>query len=158
MPIAPNGIISLKTIDKYFQACERHLMSMRNRKPVDLSIKWEKQFPAVAGVYVAFENGRIVYVGETDNLQCRMGSLRDSRNHTLRRSVGDRHFSKLKGYTKATTRQKFPDDIEERLERLLRTTFEVAILPLAIGRKEFEDWLRAKPHKLYNRPRRKGAE
>lgn len=46
-----------------------------------LSKDWRKSFPQEGGVYVLWENGYPVYVGETSGLKSRMGDLSRPVNH-----------------------------------------------------------------------------
>jgi hypothetical protein len=48
---------------------------------------WQRNFDDIAGVYAAFDEDELVYVGETGNLRSRMRDLRDERTHTLRQKM-----------------------------------------------------------------------
>jgi hypothetical protein len=48
---------------------------------------WHLNFDDIAGVYVAFEDDELVYVGETGNLRSRMRDLRDPRTHKVKEMI-----------------------------------------------------------------------
>ncbi|CAM3502118.1 GIY-YIG domain-containing protein [Flavobacterium longum] len=103
--------------------------------------RWAESIPEEAGVYVMKENDKIVYVGETGNLQGRMYDLLDSRHHTVRRTIGEKLFSNEEGFTKATTRKKFPEHIEELVNNHICTNLYLAYLEVQLGRKELEEFI-----------------
>ena len=134
-------IISDNLIEKYFKQVKSHLLNKRNRIPLQLSRQWCKSFPKDAGVYCFFIDDNLGYVGETGSLRKRLADLLDSRNHTLRRTVGEKYFSKVKGYAKASSSIKFPVHVELLVEKWMAEHLKVSLFPVKIGRKEFEEWL-----------------
>jgi hypothetical protein len=50
-----------------------------------------------------FEDGKLVYVGESGSLSGRVMDMLDSRNHTVRRALGELRFKDMPGYKKATS-------------------------------------------------------
>ncbi len=134
-------IISDSLIDQYFKQIKSHLLATKNRIPLQLSRKWCRTFIKDSGVYCFFVDDKLSYVGETGSLRKRLADLLDSRNHTLRRSVGEKYFSSEKGYIKATSSIKFPEHIEPLVEKWMIAHLKVSLLPIKIGRKEFEEWL-----------------
>lgn len=134
-------IISQNLIESYFKQIEYYLTKDKNRMTIELSRKWCKQFTKDAGVYCFFIDDKLKYVGETGCLRKRLADLLDSRNHTLRRSIGEKFFSHEKGYLKASSSDKFPVHIESKIEKWMPVHLKVSLLPIKIGRKEFEEWL-----------------
>lgn len=111
------------------------------RHPVLLTPEWRNLYPRDPGVYLVFEDDGLVYAGETGSIRARMGDWFDSRNHVIRRNIGERHFSKVPGFVKASARVGFPADIEAMLETRIRERFKVAALPVHFGRVELEEHL-----------------
>ena len=122
-----------------------------NRHKISLKRKWTSIFPSCAGIYIVFEKGKLVYVGETGNLKDRMKDLGRTVNHTLRRAVGNEKFCYIKGWEKATSKRRFNDKIEKLITGYFRKNMEVSFLAIPLGRKELEEWIieKFKPH--YNK-------
>ncbi|MFA6224957.1 MAG: GIY-YIG nuclease family protein [Methanoregula sp.] len=114
-------------IQSYLDEMENHLLNPENQKNLKLSRVWAKEIPPKSGTYVAFENGTVVYIGETGNIQERMKDLLDSRHHTLRRNVGRYNFSKLDGYLYASSKDKFPPHIEEKVISWLTEKIKISV-------------------------------
>lgn len=127
-----------KQILRYLGSLEKKLISNRRKRKIYLTNKWAKDFPEEPGVYVAFENDEVVYVGETNNIQRRMNYLRFTYNHSLRLNIGRVNFSKVRGYRNATAKKKFPSHIEEKVNDWLTKRIKISILPTKLGRKELE--------------------
>lgn len=130
-----------KQIEQYFEEMENKLLDQNNFLNVILASSWVKTFPHKPGVYIAVENERIVYIGETGSIRGRMRDLLDSRHHTLRRNIGELNFSDKKGYEKATTKKKFPLHIEKIVEKYISENIKISFVPTKIGRKEIEERL-----------------
>lgn len=145
-----------KEIKSAIAEYERLILSKENRQDVELTRGWAKTKPEEAGVYAFFEKDRIVYVGETGLLQGRMNDIRNTLNHTLRRSIGEKKFSNVKGYEKASSKKKFPKHIEEKVENYL-LELEVSILPVRFGRTEFEEYLVEKYDPIFNKKTKRGT-
>ena len=95
-------------------------------------------------------------MGETGSLKGRMTDLLNTKNHTLRRSIGERIFSNEKGYQKASSTQSYIPAIEEKLNAYIKANLSVSCLPLEIGRKEFEEWvIESNPNMLFYNKRKK---
>lgn len=128
-------------------------------KLVETVPNWAEKFESVAGVYAVREEGEICYFGETGNIKKRMRDLLDTRNHSLRRTIGSAKFAGQKGYENATPSQKFPPIFEEELDRIFEDNFEVSAIAVPIGRKELEERLIEKYKPKYNtREKRKSQE
>ena len=50
--------------DRHIEAHVTHLLTRRLAKQIALQSMW-KEFPSTPGVYVVFEGGQLIYVGET---------------------------------------------------------------------------------------------
>lgn len=85
-------MLSDRQIQSHLEDMENKLIKNENKKRVELSSDWIKGFPDEPGIYVAFEDDKVVYVGETGKIRGRMRDLRDSRNHNLRRNIGKHNF------------------------------------------------------------------
>jgi len=149
-------IFQYNSIDSYFKAISKELHKEEKRKKVILTREWTKQFDKLRGVYFIFEKEELKYVGETGSLNGRMADLLNTKNHTLRRSIGERMFSKEKGYQKASSKQSFIPEIEKKLNDYMTLNLSVSCLPLEIGRKEFEEWvIESNPNVLFYNKRKK---
>src|SRR5690606_30681874 len=103
------------------------------------------------GIYVVRNReNKVVYVGETSNLQERMNDLKDTRHHTLRRAVGHAEFSEKPNFHKATSKKKFPVNIEEMVTEFFKDNLSLTYCATKIGRKEFEEYLVRKYEPKYN--------
>ncbi len=146
-------------IEKYLFDLEAQLLSDNNRRIIQTNKEWLKMFPQEAGVYLLREEGNICYVGETGNLQSRMKDLLDTRNHSVRRKIGEIKFSEQSEYQRGTSSHKFPEQIEIELNNILEDNFEVSTVVVAIGRKELEERIVHKYKPIYNvRDARKSPE
>lgn len=128
---------------------EEDLLSPEGRMNIELNSEWFKGIANSAGVYAIFDSKRPIYIGETGSLRKRTKDLRDTRNHTLRRLIGEKQFSHLEGYEKASSRRKYAPHIEDLVVKAL-CKMEVKFLPVNFGRKEIEEHLTAK-FDLYNK-------
>jgi len=149
-------IFHYNSIESYFNAISKELHKKEKRKKVVLTREWAKQFDKLRGVYFIFEKEKLKYVGETGSLNGRMADLLNTKNHTLRRSIGERMFSMEKGYRKASSTQSYIPSIEEKLNDYIKANLSVSCLPLEIGRKEFEEWvIESNPDLLFYNKRKK---
>ena len=101
---------------------------------------WWKNITDEPGVYVIYESTHIVYCGETDSLKRRMKDLGRTLNHTWRRKIGRDFFSEHSEYQPASSKKKFHNDIEQLLNEHVKQ-YCVRILPIPLGRAEFERWI-----------------
>lgn len=136
-------------INSYLKSLERKLTSSNNWKRIHLTREWTKQLPNEAGVYIIRENDTICYVGETGLLRSRMRDLLDTRNHTLRRNIGNSRYAKEPGFQKATASRKFNPAIEARLNKWIEANLEISTLVVGLGRKELEEFIYDK----YDKPK-----
>lgn len=151
-------IISNKVRDDFFKSVFLELSRKANQKKELLTREWAKNnFPSKPGVYCFFESGNLVYVGESGNLCERMKDMLNTKNHNLRRLIGESKFSKHKGYKKASSKQSYSEEIEVKLVEWIKNSLTVSSVPIHIGRKEFEDWVQAtNPEiKFLNKPKKR---
>ena len=107
------------------------------------------------GAYLFRDQTQIIYVGETRDLSLRMNTLRRTVNHTLRRNIGNHLFSNIDGFTKATSKRRFIDTIEEMLDNHFKKKLTVAILPVPLGRLELEALIIERHNPRYNKKGKK---
>ena len=110
--------------------------------------------PNKAGVYIIREKDNTIYVGETGNIKKRMSDLNRTQNHTFRRTIGEKLFSKRKEYTKATSKRKYTDKLEEELSQWISNNCDVSYITLDFGRKELEEYYQEK-YQLYNKRKKR---
>ncbi len=126
-------------IEHYLSNLKNALFNQNNWKEISLTRQWASQFPSQAGVYALKEKDEIIYVGETGNIRGRMYDLLDSRNHSIRRTIGKVLFSDKVGFVQATTKQKFPDQFERMVNDHISNNLKIAFLVVELGRKELEE-------------------
>ena len=114
-----------------------------------LTNEWSNKFPNEAGIYALFKKSKLIYVGETSSIKGRMNYLRRTENHTVRRSIGNKIFSKVKGFKKVNNKTKFPDHIEARIDEYMKK-LDVAVLPMNFGRKETEEHIIREYSPIFN--------
>ena len=118
---------------------------------------WAKSQPEEAGVYMLFEDGKPVYVGESGSISGRIADMLDSRHHTVRRAMGEKRFSHISGYKKASSKAKHPEHIEVLIQEAMES-LKLCVLPIKIGRKEFEEYIFPKYVPELNRKSKRGAK
>jgi len=111
------------------------------RHKIILTRTWATQFPNTPGVYIFRLGDTIIYAGETGSIRGRMKDLMDTRNHTLRRTLGARLYSDRIDFTKASSKQRFCDAIEAELNHYITSGLTLSYFPVALGRKELEEKL-----------------
>jgi len=120
--------------------CEK-LLAAENWQPVVLTREWAKSISLAAGVYVIRHDNEIVYVGESGSLSGRMLDLLNTKNHTVRRSLGKKYFSTHIEYKKASSTVGYALSIELLLNEFINKNLTVAFLEMSLGRKELEDFI-----------------
>jgi hypothetical protein len=136
---------------------ERILLDQSNWKCMCLTRDWARTFPKDSGVYMLFENETLVYVGESGSITGRVMDMLNSRQHTVRRALGEERLKKIDGYEKATSSIKYPDHIEVMVQNII-STFKISVLPLKFGRKEFEEFIQSKYVPKLNRKGKRGVK
>lgn len=150
-----------KETEKILNKLEKELLTKTKRQKPLLTNDWTKNISANPGVYAIFGGNKIIYVGESGNVQKRMRDLRDTRNHQIRRYIGDHRFSKTPGYKPASCRIKFPSEIERKIDKFIEEKCTIAVLSLFLGRKELEEYICEKYKlvlKFNRRGKRKGCK
>ena len=130
--------------EKYLKKLEVFLLSV-DRNNAELTSEWANSFPTLAGVYLARQEDRIVYIGETGSLSGRMHDMLDTRHHNLRRQIGHKLFG-----VKASTTEKFSPDNEKTLESYIHEKISISYIVVKLGRKELEEHFIAKYNPIYN--------
>jgi hypothetical protein len=126
---------------QYLEHFSNKLLAADNWQSVILSREWANSISRKAGVYAIKHDADIVYVGESGSLGGRMKDLLDSRNHTIRRSIGKKYFSKHAEYHKATSSICYAPSIEQLINKFINDKMTVAFIEMPLGRKELEDYL-----------------
>lgn len=121
-----------------------------DRHNILLTRTWATQFPNTPGVYIFRTGDTIIYAGETGSIRGRMKELIDTRNHTLRRSLGAKLYSDRIVYAKASSKRRFCDAIEEELNQYISSNLTFSFIPVALGRKELEEKLFSTHSPQYN--------
>ena len=122
---------SEEEISTMVDAIEYDLLT-KPRLAFTLENKWNLNFPDEAGVYAIFEKGKFIYIGETSDLRERMGDIRRTSRHTLRKKIGRIRFKeKLEG-------NQFSDKIEIAVHNHMVDHLEFSFHALSFGRKEVE--------------------
>lgn len=147
-------------IDQYLEALREQLLDDNNWKQIVLTRKWARLAPDKAGVYALKRGEQLLYVGETGNLHGRMLDLLDSRQHSVRRTLGARLYGDQEGFVKATPSRKFPPQFEQLLNEYITSNLMVAYVVVPLGRKELEELVDKSmgdsEHRLNKRSKRKG--
>jgi hypothetical protein len=125
-------------VDKYLKFLLDKLLKAK-RHNIELQEHGQQRHRVRGGVYVFYENDKLVCAGETGDISSRMEDLLNTMNHQVRRNLGERHFSEVKGYEKPSSKKKFPEHIEVMLESHLTEKIQVSRLPVSLGRKELEE-------------------
>jgi hypothetical protein len=139
-----------ENITNHFIRLEKQLLSPKKRMNIELTRNWTKKFSINSGVYVIYENECICYVGETGSIRERMADLLDTRNHVIRRNVGNIIFKKHDKFEKASASKKFHSDIETLLNDWILENLRISTLEIKLGRKEFEEYLCEKHKPKFN--------
>ncbi len=135
--------ITNQQIEEYFSFLKCFLFQKDNiLSPEEIKKRIKKGDGS--GVYFIFDNGNLCYVGESGSLFGRLKDFHRTLNHTFRRSLGEAKYSDHLNYKKATSTNKFCDEIEDLLDSYIKGNIRISYKPILIGRKEFEDWMQEK--------------
>ena len=93
---------------------------------------WNKNFPNEPGVYAFHQKGRLCYIGETADLRSRMSDSRRTYNHSFRKKVGKLIFNS------ELVKNKYPDDIETKMNQYFEDHITVSFVAIDFGRLEIE--------------------
>lgn len=144
-----------QVIQTELERIENILFNPTNWQPMELTRSWAKSFSTDAGVYMLFEQDKLVYVGETGSITGRVTDMLNSRHHTVRRALGEKRLKTVSGYQKATSSINYPVHIEEMVQKIL-SCFKISVMPIAFGRKEFEEYIQSKYSPELNRKGKRG--
>ncbi|PCH78089.1 MAG: hypothetical protein COB98_01640 [Flavobacteriaceae bacterium] len=114
---------------------EKNLLDKANRLKFTYNTNWKENFPEAAGVYAAFENSELIYIGQTSELRSRMSDIRRTYNHTLRKKIGKREFKGV------LIKNKFSEEIEEKLTQYMVENISFSYQEISFGRLEVESLL-----------------
>jgi len=103
-------------------------------------------FPSKPGVYLAFEDDELVYVGETANINDRMRDMSRTYNHTFRIHIGKKVTGK-----KVPDSGKYEPDEEKKITDYFNKHITLSCLVVELGRRELEEVIIRKRATLYNR-------
>lgn len=135
---------------KYLQSIYDKLINECKSHKIELTRTWTSNFPSSPGVYIFRNKDKIIYVGETGNLRGRMKDMIDTRNHTLRRNIGNKLYCDVKGFMPATARRKFIDIIETMLNAHIMENLTICFMQVELGRKELEEKIQKELTPEYN--------
>ena len=144
-------------IEEYFIKLEHKLIIESERKIIELTRDWANSFPNQSAVYLFREEGEICYVGESGSIQGRMNDILNTKNHTIRRNLGNSHYSEHPNYEKATSKKSFADEIELMLNDRIKKHLTLSYIVVDLGRKELEERLYAKLNPKYNLKGKRGT-
>ncbi len=145
-------------VEEFLVKLENQLLNNSEQKKIELSRNWANSFPNDAAVYLFRENGEICYVGETGSIKGRMNDILNTKNHTLRRNLGNHYFAELPNYEKPSSRKSFCDEIEILLNEKIITDLTVSYILVELGRKELEERLYAKFSPKYSIKGKRGTK
>ncbi|WP_073174349.1 hypothetical protein [Chryseobacterium vrystaatense] len=128
-------------IEEYLVKLENELLNISEKKKIEFSRNWANSFPNEAAVYIFREDGEICYAGETGSIQGRMSDILNTKNHTLRRNLGNHYFSEHSNYEKPNSKKGFCQEIEMLLNEKIITNLTISYILVDLGRKELEERL-----------------
>jgi hypothetical protein len=150
-----NHNLDQQVMERYLDTFCGHLEVASNAREIELNRAWANKFPKHPGVYAVFENQLVVYVGESGSLRGRMTDMLDSRHHVLRRNLGAALYEKEPEFEQASTKTKFPSQLEARLNEYIQSNLKICVVTVALGRKEIEERLIEKHDPVHNRKGRR---
>jgi len=145
-------------IEEYLVKLEHKLLIESERHSIELTREWAKSFPNESAVYLFREEGEVCYVGETGSLRGRMTDILNTKNHTIRRNLGNSHYSEFPNYEKPSSRKGFSNDIENILNDRIEKHLTLSFITLNLGRKELEERLFDKLQPKYSLKEKRGAK
>jgi hypothetical protein len=142
---------TLLSLEHYLQSLADDLLNNCLQQKIQLTRAWASNFPSAPGVYLFKYKGKIIYVGETGNLRGRMKDMLNTQNHVLRRNIGNKLYTTVEGFQKATSRQSFIVVIEDMLNTHIQTHIMVCCMIVSLGRKELEEKIQKEHSPEYNK-------
>jgi hypothetical protein len=103
-------------------------------------------FPDEAGIYVIYDKGELIYIGESANVRLRMQEVKRTYNHSIKKIISKKYF---KGELIGSS---FSLETEAKIDQYLLDHITFSSLPLNFGRLEMESYLlHRNEHKLFNK-------
>jgi len=146
---------SKKAARAYMNRITQGMLGSSEGDRILLTREWANAITDQQGVYLVFAKDTLVYVGESGCIRKRMVDLLDSRHHQLRRNIGDALFRNRRGFKKASSKDKFPPQIEKLLETYIRENLKVVAFPIYLGRAEIEEHIYEAVKPVYNKKGRR---
>ncbi|WP_196887902.1 GIY-YIG nuclease family protein [Aureivirga sp. CE67] len=143
-------------IEEYLLKLEQSLLIESERHSIDLTRNWAKSFPNESAVYLFREDGEICYVGETGSIRGRMSDILNTKNHSVRRNLGNTHYTTEPDYEKASSKKSFSGNIEQMLNERIENHLTMSYIIVDLGRKELEERLFEKLQPRYNLKGKRG--
>jgi len=146
--------------EKIIEISKNILNELKNKPKIKFFDETEK-IQSGPGVYMIVDlKTNPVYVGESNDVKERYHDLRDTRNHVARRHLGEDKYRNEKNYRKSSSTDKFPEDIEIKLNNYFTNNLRFLFIPISFGRVEIQDAiikiLSNSGIKLYNKPQKRG--
>lgn len=146
---------ALETVDRYIESLVAVLLKPKRTTPLTLANR--AMWPAKAGVYALYQGKKLVWVGESGDLSGRARDLFRTKNHSFRRLLGAKLFSKWPDFEAATTNRSFSPEIEARLTEFMERKLSFLVVPMTVGRKEVEERACARTEGLLNVRKQRGT-
>ena len=143
-------------IEEYLIKLEHKLLIESKRIKIELTRDWAKSFPNESAVYLFRENGEICYIGESGSIRGRMTDILNTKNHNVRRNLGNTHYAEHPNYEKATSKKSFAIEIELMLNDRIQKNLTLSYIVVDLGRKELEERLFVKFKPKYSLKGKRG--
>lgn len=124
-------MLTQEEIISFVDRLESQLLTV-DRHDFAFDKKWSSNFPQEPGIYMIFDNGNPIYVGESANVKERMKEVKRTVNHAFRKKLG-KHL-----YNGTVDRGKFSLEIEDLLNQYYLDNLTFCSVPLRFGRLEVE--------------------
>lgn len=124
--------LSNKNIKEIIKNAEKVLLN-QPKIAFTFDRKWSSSFPNNGGVYLVFDKGVLIYVGESANVKERMKDFKRTVNHTFRRKLGKHLFKNA-----TIIKGKFSEEIENYLNQYYLDNISVSAIEVIFGRTEIE--------------------
>jgi len=137
------------SIEKIAEECLKRLCMFKLNQRTHFSFPKRHRIDAGhPGIYIVWKGNTPIYVGESRCIQDRYGDLHRTVNHTLRRQIGKTIYGET-----ASSKRKFPDTIERKLDNYFSKHLSMSFVPVYFGRIEIQDEIikiLQLNHSLYN--------
>jgi excinuclease UvrABC nuclease subunit len=150
--------LTKKEIEDYISVLENALMCESESICPIMTRDWANSFPDKAGVYIFRIKNELCYVGETGSIKGRMMDVLNTKNHNLRRIIGETQFQSHPEYSKASSFKSFVMEIELGINEYFKRKLNISFIVVELGRKELEEYLFEKYQPRYNQKGKRGKE